>query len=107
MITSTGFFRYQNPVFSSIFNVAATNIFRVAETPEFGGAALAYMTTVDTLGGEFYDSAPGTSYKYASDQNDYKGAFGKDFVVTTVSNEGQDAEKGRALWKLSEKMVGI
>lgn len=106
LITSTGFFRNQNPVFSSLFNVAATNIFKVAETPEFGGAALAYMTTVDSVRGEFYDSPPGTSYKYSPDDN-YNGAFGKEFTVTTVSKEGQEDAKAKTLWTLSEKLVGI
>lgn len=35
LITSTGFFRYQNPVFSKVFGVIATNIIGVAETPEW------------------------------------------------------------------------
>ena len=35
LITSTSFFRYQNPVFSKVFGVVATNIARVAETPEW------------------------------------------------------------------------
>ena len=37
-----GFFRNQNPVFASIFN-AITKIVGVAESNEFGGAALAYL----------------------------------------------------------------
>jgi protochlorophyllide reductase len=60
LITSTGLFRYQNPVFSSIFGVLATNIIKVAESPQWGGAALAYMTTVNTKGA-YYNSAPGSS----------------------------------------------
>ena len=72
-------------VFSSIFNVAVTNIFKVAETPEYGGAALAYMTTVDDTRGKFFDSPPGTSNKYASNGNDYQGAFGNQFAPAPVS----------------------
>ena len=106
LITSGGFFRYQNPIFTKIFNVAATNILKVAESPQYGGAALAYMTTVDSTKGEFYDSPPGTSYKYDS-KNDFSGAFGKEFNVVQVSKEGRDAQKGRELWRLSEKLVGI
>ncbi len=106
LITSSGFFRYQNPVFSSVFNIAATNLFKVAETPEYGGAALAFMTTVDSTKGEFWDSPPGTSNKYKSDIN-YKGAFGKEFTVAQVSKEARDTKKGKELWKLSEKLVGI
>lgn len=106
LITSDGFFRYQNQVFSSVFNVAATNLLKVAETPEYGGAALAFMTTVDSTKGEFWDSPPGTSNKYAIG-NDYKGAFGKEFNVAQVSKEARDTQKGKELWKLSEKLVGI
>jgi len=106
LITSSGFFRYQSPVFSTIFNFAATKLLKFAETPEYGGAALAYMTTVDSTKGEFYDAAPGTSYKYTPDNN-FKGAFGKEFNIAQVSKEAQDEQKGRELWKLSEKVVGI
>lgn len=35
LITATNFFRNQNPVFSKVFGVVATNIARVAETPEW------------------------------------------------------------------------
>jgi protochlorophyllide reductase len=107
LITSSGFFRYQNPVFSTIFNVISTNILKFAESPEYGGAALAYMTTVDGTKGEFYDSPPGTSYKYVADKNDFAGAFGKEFTVAQVSKEARDEKKGREFWKLSEKLVGI
>jgi protochlorophyllide reductase len=100
LITSTGFFRYQNPVFSSIFNVVATNVLKVAETPQYGGAALAYMTTVESRG-EFWDSPPGTSYKSGN------AAFGKEFNVSPVSKEGQVDAKAKKLWELSEKLVGI
>jgi protochlorophyllide reductase len=100
LITSTGFFRYQNPVFSSIFNVVATNVLKVAETPQYGGAALAYMTTVESRG-EFWDSPPGTSYKSGN------AAFGKEFNVSPVSKEGKVDAKAKKLWELSEKLVGI
>eukprot|EP00536_Pseudo-nitzschia_multiseries_P009378 jgi/Psemu1/319615/estExt_fgenesh1_pm.C_2600007 len=107
LITSTGFFRYQNPIFASVFNVAVSSVFKVAETPEYGGAALAYMTTVGDTSGNFFDSPPGTSFKYASDGNNYQGAFGKEFAPTAVSKEALDDEKAKRLWKLSEKLVGI
>ncbi|KAL3931031.1 MAG: hypothetical protein SGARI_004310, partial [Bacillariaceae sp.] len=60
LITSTGFFRNQNPFFASLFDVFASKLLRVAETPQWGGAALAYMTTLDTKG-EYYNSPPGSS----------------------------------------------
>jgi len=99
LITSTGFFRYQNPIFSSIFNVVATTL-KLAESPQYGGAALAYMTTVESRG-EFWDSPPGTSYKTG------EAAFGNEFFVKDVSKEGKDDGKARKIWELSEKLVGI
>lgn len=99
LITSTGFFRYQNPLFSSVFGLAATKILGVAESPAWGGAALAYMTTLDTKG-EYYCSPPGSS-KYGNE------AFGREFTVYQVSKEAQDAAKGKTLWELSEQLVGI
>jgi protochlorophyllide reductase len=35
LITSTGFFRNQNPVFAKVFGIIATNLAKVAETPEW------------------------------------------------------------------------
>jgi protochlorophyllide reductase len=99
LITSTGFFRYQNPLFSSVFGLAATKILGVAESPAWGGAALAYMTTLDTKG-EYYCSPPGSS-KYGDD------AFGREFVVYEVSKEAKDDAKAKRLWELSEGLVGI
>ena len=72
---------------------------KVAETPEWGGAALTYMTTVDTKG-EYYLSPPGSS-KYGND------AFGNQFKVSPVSIEAQDDSKAKKLWELSEKALGI
>jgi protochlorophyllide reductase len=99
LITSGGFFRYQNPLFSSVFNIAATKILGFAETPQWGGAALAYTTTVDTKG-EFYNSPPGSSK--SGDE-----AFGREFVVYEVSKEAKDDAKAKRLWELSEGLVGI
>jgi protochlorophyllide reductase len=99
LITSTGLFRYQSPFFSSVFGFLATNVLRVAESPQWGGAALAYMTTVDTKG-EYYNSPPGSS-KYG------EAAFGREFTIYSVSKEAQDNAKAKKLWELSEKLVGI
>jgi protochlorophyllide reductase len=99
LITSTGFFRNQNPVFTKVFDFAASKLFKVAETPEWGGAALAYMTNVDTRGA-FYNSPPGSS-KYGDE------AFGREFTINPASKEAQDDAKAKKLWELSEKLVGI
>lgn len=99
LITTTGLFRYQSPIFIPIFSFIATTVAKVAETPAWGGAALAYMTQVDTRG-EYYNSPPGSS-KYGD------AAFGREFTVYQVSSEAQDDDKAKQLWELSEKLVGI
>jgi hypothetical protein len=57
------------------------------------------MTGVTTKG-LYYYSAPGSS-KYG------QSAFGNQFVPSSVSIEGQDEAKGKKLWELSAKLVGI
>jgi protochlorophyllide reductase len=99
LITTTGLFRYQSPIFIPIFSFIATKVAKVAETPEWGGAALAYMTQVDTRG-QYYNSPPGSS-KYGD------AAFGKQFTIYDVSKEAHDDAKSRKLWELSEKLVGV
>jgi protochlorophyllide reductase len=99
LIVSTGLFRDQNPFFTKIFDVAATDLLKVGETPAWGGGALAYMTNVDSKG-LYYSSDPGSS-KYGDL------AFGNQFNVVTPSVEARDDEKAKRLWELSEKLVGI
>ena len=89
MIVSTGFFRDQNPIFTKVFDVAATNIFKVGETPHYGGGTLEYMAIakdVGTKGGLFYSAEP---------------------TVTDCSREAKDDAKAKKLWELSEKLVGV
>ena len=81
------------------FGFVAENIAKVAETPEWGGGCLAYMTTVQSRG-EFWSSDPGSS-KYGD------AAYGKQFTVSETSKEAKDDNKARRLWTLSEKLVGI
>mmetsp|Transcript_2240 Transcript_2240/g.3877 ORF Transcript_2240/g.3877 Transcript_2240/m.3877 type:complete len:445 (-) Transcript_2240:273-1607(-) len=105
LIVGTGLFRDQNPVFTKLFDVAATNLLKVGETTHYGGGALEYMTLsskVGEKGGEYYFSAPGSS-KYGD------AAFGKQFDVSEVSKEAlaADSGKGKRFWELSEKLVGI
>lgn len=103
LITSTGFFRNQNPTFTKVFDFAATSLFKVAETPHWGGGALEYMALdkeVGSKGGLFYSSPPGSS-KYGD------AAFGNQFAETEVSKEARDDAKAKKLWELSEKLVGL
>jgi hypothetical protein len=82
-----------------VFGFITTSVAKVAESPEWGGGSLAYMTSVDTRG-EFYNSPPGSS-KYGD------AAFGREFTVTQASKEAQDDAKAKKLWDLSAKCVGI
>ncbi len=105
LIVGTGLFRDQNPVFTKLFDVAATNLLKVGETTHYGGGALEYMalsSKVGEKGGEYYFSPPGSS-KYGD------AAFGKQFDVSEVSKEAlaADSGKGKRFWELSEKLVGI
>lgn len=84
---------------TQIFDVAATDLLKVGETPAWGGGCLAYMTDIQTKG-LYYSSPPG-SVKYGD------AAYGNQFTTTTCSKEAQDDAKGRRLWELSEKLVGI
>jgi protochlorophyllide reductase len=99
LIVGTGLFRDQNPFFIKLFDIAATDLFKVGETPEWGGQSLVYMTTMSSKG-LFYNSQPGSS-KYGD------AAFGREFVPTEVSTEGQDDEKAKLLWDLSSYVLGI
>ena len=99
LIVSTGLFRNQNPLFTKVFDVVATDVFKVGETPAWGGAALAYMTTVDSSG-KYYTGNPGSS-RYGD------AAFGNQFTITQVSKEAQDCGKATRLWDLTEKLLGI
>ena len=82
-----------------VFDVAATNLFKVGETPAWGGGALAYMTTVETSG-KYYTSPPGSS-KYGD------AAFGQQFTTAPVSKEASDDAKASRLWKLTDNLIGI
>jgi protochlorophyllide reductase len=126
LITSSGFFRYQSPLFSKVsdmcrgfhypvisrsflkhpniirkaFGFIVEKVARVAETPEWGGGCLEYLVTnVDTRAA-FWNSDPGSS-KYGD------AAYGKQFTVSDISKEAKDDAKAKKLWELSEILVGI
>lgn len=81
------------------FGFVAEKVARVAESPEWGGGCLAYMTTVESRG-EFWNSDPGSS-KYG------EAAYGDQFTISETSKEAKDDNKAKMLWELSEKLVGI
>ncbi|KAL7552210.1 hypothetical protein ACHAWF_018094 [Thalassiosira exigua] len=106
LIVGTGLFRDQNPVFTKLFDVAATNLLKVGESTHYGGGALEYMTLSEGVGeggGRYYYSAPGSG-KYGDD------AYGKQFDTSEVSREAREADENglsSRFWELSEKLVGI
>jgi len=103
LIVGTGLFRDQNPFFTKIFDIAATNILKVGENTHWGGGALEYMAldqTVGKSGGLYYNSPPGSS-KYGDD------AYGNQFTTNEVSKEARDDAKAKRLWDLSESVLGI
>lgn len=110
MIVGTGLFRNQNQLFTKVFDIAATNVFKVGETASWGGGALEYLALNPNIGldnngknlggGLYYTSPPGSS-KFGDD------AYGKQFSISQVSKEASDDEKAKKLWSLSEKLVGI
>jgi len=100
LIVSTGLFRDQNPLFTKVFDFAATDLLKVGETPAWGGGCLAYMTSVTTAG-MYYSSDPGTAAKYGD------AAYGKQFTTATPSKEARVDAKAKRLWELSEKLLGV
>ena len=107
LIVGSGLFRDQNPIFTKVFDIAATNLLKVGETVSYGGGALEYMTLSSKVGsekgGQYYYSAPGSG-KYGDE------AYGKQFDVSEVSKEALDDDdngKAKRFWELSEKLVGI
>lgn len=98
LIVGTGLFRDQNPFFTKLFDVAATDLLKVGETPSCGGGCLSYMISDVADRGAYYNSAPGSS-KYGS------AAYGQQFAASPVSKEAQDDANAKKLWNLTEKAL--
>lgn len=79
--------------------MVATDVFKVGETPSFGGGCLTYTASVDTRG-QYYSSPPGTA-KYGD------AAYGNQFTVTQVSKEASDDAKAKKLWDLTESLIPL
>jgi len=97
LITRTGFFRNQPPLFTKIFDVATNDIFRVAETVDGGGNCLVYMATSPALegkGGVYYN-------------NDIPGYGQHRFEPLDPSLEARDAAEAQKLWEISAQLVGL
>jgi len=95
LITRSGLFRDQNPIFVGLFDFIVYNVAHVAETVDFGGGCLVTMAVGPQLegkGAEFWsNSKPGQHT----------------FEKVEVSKEAQDAAKARRLWELSARAVGL
>lgn len=98
LIVSTGLFRDQNPLFTKVFDFAATDLLKVGETPPWGGGCLTYMINTVVDRGAFYSSPPGSS-KYG------EAAYGKQFAASPVSKEARDDAKATKFWELTEKAL--
>jgi len=104
LITRTGLFRNQNPLFVKVFDFATNEIFHVAETVSGGGNCLVFMLTDPSLegsGGVYWnnDLSPGAPPSLV--------AAGHKFAQTNSSVESNDAVEAQKLWKLSESLVGL
>jgi len=89
-----GFFRNQNPFFANAFNTVS-QVVGVAETNEFGGAALAYLAVDADMNGAqggWYDSYPPGKHQLA---------------LHAPSEEARDMDKQRRLWELSAKLTQL
>jgi protochlorophyllide reductase len=101
LILESGFFRHQSIFFKWLFGIAATYIFKITETCEWGGGCLVYMiTSVNDEYGKYY-CAPSGSSKYGD------AAYGNQFRATNVSKEAMDDAQAKRLWELSEKVLGL
>ena len=100
LIVSTGLFRNQGKVFTTVFDFMATSVFGFGETKSFGGGCLSYMATSVRTKGLYY-GAPAGSVKYGD------AAYGNQFTVNEMSKEAQDDITAQRLWELSERLVGI
>lgn len=97
LITRTGFFRNQKPLFVKLFDFAVNDVFRVAETVDGGGKCLVYMATspeLEQVGGIYYN-------------NDVTGFGAHEFAQIEPSVEAHDAEEGKKLWELSAQLVDL
>lgn len=97
LITRSGFFRNQQPLFVKVFDFATNDIFHVAETVDGGGDCLVNMVTdakLEGRGGLYYN-------------NDLGGPTGHQFLEQPPSEEARDATEAAALWAYSAKLVGI
>ena len=93
LIPTTGLFRELNSWFVLIFTILTKYVFKVAETEEEGGRRLAFMIadlSLDRVTGAYYTGKP----------------FSFGFQLFTPSKEAQDQNQARALWEVSEQIVG-
>ena len=98
LITRTGFFRNQNPLFVGVFDFLTNDVFHVAESVSGGGDCLAYMACDPSLAGK------SGLYYY---NNDLDGRGGHTFHEDTVSAEARNDAEAALLWERSCALVGL
>ena len=95
LITRSGFFKSTNPLFLAAFDVAANDLFKVAETVDGGGECLVRMALSP-------ETATGGSYW----NNDVGPGFGEHtFHPATPSAEARSDEEAAELWRLSAELT--
>jgi len=97
LITRTGFFRNQQPVFVKLFDFATNDIFHVAETVDGGGDCLVYMVNSSDLngrGGLYYNNGLAPLGKHS-------------FKELAPSVESQNEAEAAMLWEYSAKLVNL
>ena len=100
LITRTGLFRHQQPLFVKVFDFVTNDVAHVAETVDGGGNTLLFMLTdpsLEGVGGMYFNNtlSPGTP------------PTGHAFVKTDSSEESLRADEAAKLWSLSEKLVNL
>jgi len=100
LITRTGLFRHQQPLFVKVFDFVTNDVAHVAETVDGGGNTLLFMLTdpsLEGVGGLYFNNtlSPGTP------------PTGHAFVKTDSSEESLRADEAAKLWSLSEKLVNL
>jgi protochlorophyllide reductase len=97
LITRTGFFRNQNPLFVGVFDFLTNDVFHVAESVSGGGDCLVFMVCDPKLEGK-----NGVYFN-----NDLDGKGGHTFHEDAVSAEARNDAEAGLLWERSCELVGL
>mmetsp|Transcript_39529 Transcript_39529/g.77217 ORF Transcript_39529/g.77217 Transcript_39529/m.77217 type:complete len:353 (-) Transcript_39529:46-1104(-) len=110
LITSTGLWGAQNRIFVGLFGFAMNSAFKIADTEEWGGGALAWLASddgVDATATKDPSIAPYFKAPNGISRRPEGGTYEENFVPSEISAEAADEEKARELWKLSADLMGL